>query len=332
MRTQPMSHIVVDLFAGSVQYVVFPEALTFQTHFPVTEGTMLKRAPLVCCAVLSVVFVWAQAPTKIDPGSQPAANQLAAIARTIKECPRALSREKKWGKQAEEIERWYVGPPQNVTWDVVPGSSVRSPYVGYIEFSLGWDYWVADEMKDKFRRSEASSAAELLKTQEDVHPMKYRYEFDLGPNGLELTKMLRGRDPGNWVDERPDDTCWQKAARVVQRMSNETPPVVLDRASGIQSAGNVFLSDCDTKDEIAKQACQLWLGGFYNGLTAAGVMAVATPKEAAKNNVVCLPQTYTDEQLFHQILKYVKDHRREADQPTATLALAALQEAFSCKQ
>ena len=86
---------------------------------------------------------------------------LRALAQTIKECPRALLREEKWDKGPAEIERWYVGPPQNVVWDVSPRSSVRSPYVGYIEFSLPEDYWVPDEVKDKFLRSEASGSAEV---------------------------------------------------------------------------------------------------------------------------------------------------------------------------
>jgi hypothetical protein len=62
-------------------------------------------------------------------------------------------------------------------------------------------------------------------------------------------------------------------------------------------------------------------------------MVVATPKDAAKNNLVCFPQFPPEGQLFDLILKYIKDHHpRDAVQPTATIALTALQEAFPCKQ
>ena len=289
---------------------------------------MLKRAALVC-AISSVVSLWAQAPPNIDPGSQPAVNQLAAIARTIKECPRALSSEKKWGKRAEEIERWYVGPPQNVVWDVLPSTSVRSPYLGYIEFSLRYEQSVPDEAKDKF----VGSAGDLLLLSQG--PVKHRYEFDLGPSGLELTRMLYGNKAA--TDESPDDSCWQKAARDLQGVSNPSAATQIAADVGATSIisflGSAFLLRCDTEDVIRKESCKLWLTGVYSGLAAAGVMVDAVPKEAAKNNVVCLPKSgLTAEQALGLVLKYVKDHPTDREQPTAVLALAALQEAVPCKQ
>lgn len=296
---------------------------------------MLRRAVLTCWAV-SAVALWGQSQVQIDPKSQPAVDQLAAVAHAIKECPREATRERQWGKKPTEILRWYAGPPQNVVWDVVPGKSVRSPYLGFIEFVLRPDYWVPNEVKDKFEQSQESSSAELSKIQADLDPMKYRYEFDLGPSGLELTKMLRGRKPSNWLDESPDDTCWQKAARDLQGVPNPSAAtqIAADVAatSIISFLGSAFLLRCDTEDVIRKESCKLWLTGVYSGLAAAGVIVDAAPKEVAKNNVVCLPESgLTDEQALVLVLKYVKDHPTDREQPTAALALSALQEAFPCK-
>ena len=144
---------------------------------------------------------------QIDPKSQPAVSQLAAIAHAIKECPEALSSERKWGKKPTEIERWYIGPPQNVVWDVTQVASVRAPYTGYIEFSLKYRQWIPDEVREKYD-TDPFGLNILLVLQ---GPIKHRYEFDLGPGGLDLTRMLVGNKLDG--DDRPDDTCWQKAAR-----------------------------------------------------------------------------------------------------------------------
>src|SRR5713101_2691901 len=97
---------------------------------------MLKRAVLTCWVAVSAVALWGQSQVQIDAKSQPAVTQLGAVAHAVKECPHQLESERQWGKKPIEIERWYIGPPQNVVWDVVPGSSVRAPYLGFIEFSL----------------------------------------------------------------------------------------------------------------------------------------------------------------------------------------------------
>ena len=85
--------------------------------------------------------------------------------------------------------------------------------------------------------------------------MKYRYEFDLGPSGVELTRMLRGRDPDQRVDDSPDETCWQNAARNVHAMSNQaTPNQATDgdapeKARLLSDSGNEFIDQCETANE-----------------------------------------------------------------------------------
>jgi hypothetical protein len=104
--------------------------------------------------------------------------------------------------------------------------------------------------------------------------------------------------------------------------------------SPISVSGNAFLAHCETEeDKITREACKLWVDGFLNGLVAG--MAAATPGEAEfdaqKNNVVCFTETATYGQVFPLILKYIRDHPAEREDPTAVLAFSALQDAFPCK-
>ena len=103
----------------------------------------------------------------------------------------------------------------------------------------------------------------------------------------------------------------------------------------ISDSGNAFLAQCDTSgDAIGKEACNVWVDGFMNGLVTG--MAAATPGEAEfdteKNGIVCFTKTAMFGQVFPLILKYIRDHPAERKDPTAVLAFSALQEAFPCKQ
>jgi hypothetical protein len=296
------------------------------------DKPMLKRAVLISWVAFSAVLLWGQSRVQIDPKSQPAVNELAAVANAIKECPRELKSEKKWGKKPTEISRWYIGPPQNVIWDVIPSTSVRSPYAAAIEFSLEYKQWLPDDVKDKYK--DPFGLDFLLLSQ---GPVKRRYEFDLGPGGLQLTRMLFGKT--ELIDESPDDACWQKAARNVQAIpTSAVSPQTTQIASIINVTpiigfrGDAFLIQCDTDDDIKKEACKLWLSGLEAGLTAAGFIVDANAGEATKVSQACLPKLTTEDQLFSLILKYIKNHRSYANKSTAFLYLLALQEAFPCRQ
>lgn len=106
-------------------------------------------------------------------------------------------------------------------------------------------------------------------------------------------------------------------------------------AAPISDSGKAFLAACNTDtDTIMREACKLWVDGFMNGLLTG--LAAATPGEGEfdlrKNGVVCLTESATQGQLLPLILKYIKDHPSDQDDPTAALALAALQQAFPCKK
>lgn len=140
---------------------------------------------------------------EVDERSQAALNQLHLIAQRIKNCPRSAE----WlDTGAGTI---YDGPPSNVVWDVEPSTSVRAAYLGYIEFSLPREFLAPDRKCDK----EPGYCAEMMTA---TKPFEYRYEFDLGPEGLSLTRILVKSEAAgykDWGNARTDDSCWQKATR-----------------------------------------------------------------------------------------------------------------------
>jgi len=156
-------------------------------------------------------FGTAQQGATIEANSQPAVNKLREVARTIRECPEAIETETKWGKGPLEISRLYIGPPKNVVWDVVPSKTVRSPYAGYIEFSTSHYVWVPPETSAKYERQHPGFRAEAAIRLKD---WKLRYEFDVGPGGVEITRALsRLADASDWGDFSKRDICWDNAAR-----------------------------------------------------------------------------------------------------------------------
>jgi len=179
---------------------------------------------LVCGLLLPVAF----APTgrsqddhgrpdrlKIEVDRQPAAARLRATAQAIRECLAAVESEKRWGKRPLEIERWYLGAPQNVVWDIVTGTTVRAPYSGFIEFSVSHYHWVPPETSEKLQGKQSEGAAMLVAGQTGTRTL--RYEYDIGPAGIELVKALvrfkNAFGTSDWQDLEKADICWDNAAR-----------------------------------------------------------------------------------------------------------------------
>ena len=316
---------------------------------------MMKPAFFACFLACGALSLWSQSAAQIDGGSQPAVSALRALAQNIKECRRTLSSEKKWGNRSGEIERWYVGPPQNVLWDVAPSSSVRSPYVGYIEFSLPYDHWVPDDVRDKYMRSDAGIAYPLALASSG--PMKYRYEFDIGPSGLELTRMLRhgqnasGQYPTEWFDVSPDgDTCWENAARKIQTKSQqaETSQATssdIPRNVDIQDSGKAFAEVCSAADNAspgearvaAIGLCGGYLEGVLGGLDLASTMLGHDDKSGRRfrDQIVYCPAeggTPRTLQIVRIVVKYIQANPQAADLSPARLAVAALRQSFPCEK
>jgi S1-C subfamily serine protease len=165
---------------------------------------------------------------------QPGLAALRTIANTIKSCPRIIKFETKNEPKKNEgpltRSRLYYGPPVNVIWDVTRSSSVRAPYQAYVEFSVPREYWVPPDIWNKWADKASDLYAKIL---QPMSALKYRYEFDLGSDGIRLTKtLMRAAEETEWKDAPFGDqscsqsgcapACWLAAAQAGQVVSSET--------------------------------------------------------------------------------------------------------------
>jgi hypothetical protein len=144
--------------------------------------------------------------------SQPAVDSLREMARKIRECrTRSLVDEHKWGKKATDTEKIWMGPPSNVAWDVTHSESARSPYSGYLQFMWPADIEVPAESYAEWSKQEGVMEEQKRK----MFSLEWRYEFDVGPSGLELLRVLtRNEGESKWEIERILDppACPQQPA------------------------------------------------------------------------------------------------------------------------
>jgi len=141
----------------------------------------------------------------MDEQTKVQVRRLRSISEAIKACPKvAVSSDKGEGAI-------YAGPPFNVTWDVKLSSSVRAPYLGYIEFVLPREF----SASKKFCAKHEEFCAQMML----IPSFQYRFEYDLGPDGLELMKTLaKSKEEKEWRDVGSNtadlnESCWLKAAR-----------------------------------------------------------------------------------------------------------------------
>lgn len=153
--------------------------------------------------------------------SQPAVLALRTIASKVKECRREMAFEMENTNGPLARAQLYQGSPANVLWDVTRSGSVRSPFTGYIEFSIPQELSVPPDVMQKWGREAADLYAKMVATPQPT--LKYRYEFDLGPHGLQLARMLlRSEDQTGWKDAATKaETCWQRAAQSGQTTSED---------------------------------------------------------------------------------------------------------------
>jgi len=155
--------------------------------------------------------------------SQPAALALRTIASNVRKCPRELAFEMENTNGPLARAQMYQGPPGNVLWDVTRSGSVRSPYIGYIEFSIPQELSVPPDVMQRWSNEAADLYAKMVSTPQPT--LKYRYEFDLGPEGLQLARMLlRSEDQTEWKDAPTKvETCWERAVQSDRTTHQKTP-------------------------------------------------------------------------------------------------------------
>ena len=115
-------------------------------------------------------------------------------------------------------------PPLNVLWNVEPRPSTRGRYTGVIEFGEPSYYKLPPDdsycNKPKMDKSECRRrwviGTRIYQQQLD-HPLQFRYEFDVTPQGLEFLrafKKTKQTDDEPWVAGR-----WIQMGALQRRLS-----------------------------------------------------------------------------------------------------------------
>jgi hypothetical protein len=159
-----------------------------------------------CCSVTILCLLGTLAAGQETATKEKAISQMRRIADAMKQCPEEIHDQTDYGI-------YYWGPPLNVVWDLMDTKSARSPFQGFIEFSLQRRSEETPKAKRSQKLHEKYMDYDLYQT---TYPKRghFRYEFDLGSDTPELVKML-------WFDDKTqkfdsvdiDHTCWQDAAR-----------------------------------------------------------------------------------------------------------------------
>lgn len=176
---------------------------------------MLRRATLMLPLLL--FFAGASAMGQETSSRQKALNQMRQIVAAVRACPQEVSAL----SPKDNFANRRVGPPSVLGWDVVASGSARSPFVGFIRFTIP----VRIEETDEAKRSEGldkkyRNFIEALRSYEEENHVsalaaRYQYQFGFGPGGPELrkaliltplTKRFVAYDPS-------EETCWDAVAR-----------------------------------------------------------------------------------------------------------------------
>lgn len=174
----------------------------FETHAEVSDGSDQTENPK-------------QQADKGDASKQRAIEQLRAIAEAIKICPESDQTTSEFsmveGRAKEGAFRRRVTAPLNVTWDLEQRpSSIRSPEIGFIEFTTNESCFPVPptptcNRNDKLCWVLFQSDSDTFKSRseycDNLKPNQYRYEFDFGPKGLEFARAMR-------KPENADKSLW----------------------------------------------------------------------------------------------------------------------------
>jgi len=173
-----------------------------------------------------------------------ATEQTRQVAKSVKQCPPAGNRASPPNSQCFSAEA-NVGSAVNVIWDVMEGTTARAPYQGVVEFDLA-GAWSLDQLQptdkkvakacDRNIRTESELATiwakamlrAVLGLPDDVEVPRskiwhYRFEFDVGSDDPEVTKMLWTDETGRAQPVTFGYSCWVKAAQSVGSSKMDAP-------------------------------------------------------------------------------------------------------------
>lgn len=143
----------------------------------------------------------AQSVTAQTSDTKKAVALLRTLASEIKDCPEALDKETRRGKR---VDRLYFSAPHNVTWDIKESRTpVRSPFEGFIEFSVSY-----------FSRTPDGSPESFATCAFICGNWRFRYEFDVGSEQFTSARVFyMHSDEQRWLDAEPRNTCWDAKLR-----------------------------------------------------------------------------------------------------------------------
>jgi len=159
----------------------------------------LMILPLALPTLAQTIEETEKSAIKQDTGEQHATELLRAIAEAIRRCPDYQ------GAYHTGIATYFYAPI-NVVWDVERIQSARARESGYVEY-IQHSYDILGPMVEcKKRDTECKNRNEALKETYDIvsamdSRAQYRYEFDIGPHGLEFSRAL-------WKHEKDDASHW----------------------------------------------------------------------------------------------------------------------------
>jgi len=84
--------------------------------------------------VVTLFLLGGLAAGQDEPAKQKAIEQMRQIANIIKQCP--VQKRRLNQNDPCQVSTYFIGPPANVDWDVLPSKTVRSPFQGILEFTL----------------------------------------------------------------------------------------------------------------------------------------------------------------------------------------------------
>lgn len=229
---------------------------------------MLRRL-VVVLLLLPIPATAQESATK-----QRAVAQMRKIAEAIRECSEEMRYQAPYGV-------YYWGPPLNLTWDVFPSKTVRSPFQGFVDFTLQHRSVESDAAKHSEKLHEEYVQLTTIEAAYGSSSVRYhlRYEFDLGPESPVLTRILWFDDKTQTFQEADNatNTCWERTAK--SAVSNSESEA-LTTESATSAASNAPSSVYDREDghwwrSTDEQFRLGFLTGYVSGLNT--VTSIADP-------------------------------------------------------
>lgn len=212
---------------------------------------------------------------EMDAGEQQSTAELRTVAESIKTCPALeLPQDAVDPLLAEEGFESVYGPPLNVVWNVEARPSSRARYTGFIEFSEPSYFKLPPDdsycNKPKMNKSECRRrwviGTQLYQRQLD-HPLQFRYEFDVTPQGLEFLrafKKSKQTDDEPWVAGAMDsDVCAAKAIKSALDSANaqlSTPPLSVISQEQEQASENATKTTSNPADQSSLDISTVAIG------------------------------------------------------------------------